>query len=94
LFLITGLTTFVVAIGSAFTLPDNPLTTRWLTPEERRLAHDRVQRDVVERREGSGSVKGLIEAAKDGKLWLFIVMMHAEKVTLSFKVSSSERWRR
>ncbi|KAF4538226.1 MFS transporter [Lasiodiplodia theobromae] len=35
LFILQGAVTFMVALGAVFTLPDNPLTTRWLTPEER-----------------------------------------------------------
>ena len=39
--------TFVIAVGAIFTLPDDPLHTRWLTQEERELAHARIQRDTV-----------------------------------------------
>ncbi|KAJ4986194.1 vitamin H transporter [Stagonosporopsis vannaccii] len=47
LFIIEGAVTFGVAIIGLFLLPDYPLTTRWLTPDERQLAHDRIVRDTV-----------------------------------------------
>jgi MFS family permease len=74
LFIIQGAVTFLVAVGSAFTLPDHPLTTRWLTPEERQLAHERIERDTVGNKFQSSTWNGLKEAAKDPKLWLFAFM--------------------
>ncbi|EME83846.1 uncharacterized protein MYCFIDRAFT_44417, partial [Pseudocercospora fijiensis CIRAD86] len=85
MFLIQGLVTFVVAIGSAFTLPNEPRDTRWLTPAQRQLAFERIQRDTVEAGPNTTTVRGLIDAAKDKKLWVFVFMLHAEKVTISFK---------
>ena len=63
LFILQGIVTFVVAIASAFTLPDHPLKTRWLTEEERQLAHDRIERDTVGNRFQSSTWTGLKEAA-------------------------------
>ncbi|KAF7188899.1 putative transporter [Pseudocercospora fuligena] len=85
MFLIQGVVTFVVAIGSVFTLPNEPLETRWLTPDQRQLAFERIQKDTVEAGPNTTSVRGLIDAAKDKKLWVFVFMLHAEKVTISFK---------
>lgn len=36
-----------VAVLSYFVLPDSPLETRWLTPEERQLAHNRIDASVT-----------------------------------------------
>lgn len=47
LFIIQGAVTFVIAVAAAFVLPDDPLKTRWLTPEERQLANDRIVADTV-----------------------------------------------
>ncbi|KXT17533.1 hypothetical protein AC579_3195 [Pseudocercospora musae] len=80
-----GVVTFAVAIGSVFTLPNEPLETRWLTPEQRQLAFERIQRDTVEAGPNTTSVRGLIDAAQDKKLWVFLFMLHAEKATISFK---------
>lgn len=86
MFLIQGVITFAVAVGSAFTLPDEPLTTKWLTPEQRTLAHNRILDDTVEAQASTSSWQGLKDAAKDSRLWIFTLALHAERVTLSFKV--------
>ncbi|KAL4951217.1 major facilitator superfamily domain-containing protein [Aspergillus filifer] len=43
LFILQGTVTFVVAVLSVFTLPDDPRNTRWLSPEERHLAYERIE---------------------------------------------------
>lgn len=68
--------TLVVAIGAVFILPDEPLTTRWLTEEERLLAHERTQRDTVANAGQTTTWSGIYEAAKDPKVWLFVFMQH------------------
>lgn len=45
--LLEGVSTFIVAACAIWSLPDTPLTTRWLPQEERILAHERIQRDIV-----------------------------------------------
>lgn len=50
LFILQGVVTFVIAIVGFFCLPDFPLNTKWLTPDERQLAHSRVEADTVETR--------------------------------------------
>ena len=47
LFLLEGVITFAVALAGFVLLPDTPSTTRWLTPEERELAHGRMVRDNI-----------------------------------------------
>lgn len=42
LFIIQGILTFVVSVAAAFVLPDEPLTTKWLSHEQRQLAHSRI----------------------------------------------------
>lgn len=85
LFIIQGVVTFVVAVAAVFTLPDHPLKTRWLTPEERQLAHDRIERDTVGNRFQSSTFQGLKEAAADPKLWLFAFMQHMHLAANGFK---------
>ncbi|KAB2572696.1 hypothetical protein BFW01_g10300 [Lasiodiplodia theobromae] len=90
LFILQGAVTFMVALGAVFTLPDNPLTTRWLTPEERQLAHDRIVRDTVGKREASSTFAGLKEAALDYRVWVFAFMQHmhlAANGTLGFNTT-------
>ncbi|KAK2675380.1 MFS transporter superfamily [Fusarium oxysporum f. sp. vasinfectum] len=80
-----GAVTFVVAIVACFTLPDEPLTTRWLTPEQRQLAHDRVLRDTVGQKGDGNPWSGLREAIVDPKVWVFIVLQHLHLATNGFK---------
>ena len=77
--------TGVVAIGAAFILPDDPLVTKWLTPEERILANSRVQGDQVGGKGGVSVWKGLKTAAADPKLWLFAFMQHMHLAANGFK---------
>ncbi|KAL9949168.1 hypothetical protein D7B24_008728 [Verticillium nonalfalfae] len=78
LFIIEGCVTFGVAIIGMFTLADSPLTTRWLTPEQRQLAHDRMLRDTVGLEESKGAKAGFMQAVRDPRLWAlcFIQNMH------------------
>lgn len=85
LFILQGAVTFVVAVGAAFILPDDPLKTKWLTPEERQLAHSRVTDDTVGATHQTSTLKGLKEAAKDPKLWLFAFMQHMHLAANGFK---------
>ncbi|KAK5094097.1 hypothetical protein LTS08_008726 [Lithohypha guttulata] len=71
LFILQGAVTIVAAVVAWFTLPNSPLQTRWLTPEERQLAHDRVAVDTTHRREGTSVWTGLREASSDYRTWLF-----------------------
>ncbi|KAH9826511.1 Aminotransferase [Teratosphaeria destructans] len=84
-FILIGCITFVVAILSAFVLPDDPLTTRWLSPEERLLANARIVRDTVDHAPPQTSWKGLLEVMKDPKVWVFCFMDHAHVAATSFK---------
>ncbi|KAH7189616.1 major facilitator superfamily domain-containing protein, partial [Fusarium flagelliforme] len=85
LFILQGAVTFAVAIVACFTLPDTPLTTRWLTPEQRQLAHDRVARDTVGEKGNGNPWSGLREAIVDPKVWIFIVLQHLHLATNGFK---------
>lgn len=85
LFVLQGVVTFAVALGAVFTLPVNPLTTRWLTPGERQLAHDRIARDTVGRRQNSSTFTGLKEAALDYRVWMFAFMQHTHLAANGFK---------
>ena len=65
-------------------LPDYPLTTRWLTPEELQLAHDRIARDTVGGEEGRGPFSGLSTALRDPRLYLFALMQNMHLNATSF----------
>lgn len=85
LFIIQGIITFILAIVSIFILPDEPLTTRWLSQEERELAHSRIANDTVEMKENQNPWSGLKEAARDPKLWVLVLMQHFHMAASNFK---------
>ncbi|PIA97330.1 putative transporter [Cercospora beticola] len=86
LFIIQGAFSIAVAIVAIFVLPDSPLKTRWLTHEERQLAHHRIFDDTTGRRSEDSSVwKGLREAVMDPKTWLFCLMDNLHLSANGFK---------
>ncbi|KAK1493231.1 major facilitator superfamily transporter [Colletotrichum tamarilloi] len=85
LFIIQGVVTLIIAIMAFFILPDEPLTTRWLSPEERILANERILQDTVGNTGQTTTWSGLLEAAKDPKVWLFTVMQHCHLGANGFK---------
>ncbi|KAL0261422.1 hypothetical protein SLS55_002852 [Diplodia seriata] len=76
LFIIEGILTFSISILSLFTLADHPLSTRWLTPSQRALAHARIQRDTVGGESDRGARAGLMQALRDPRLYLFCLMQN------------------
>lgn len=85
LFILQGVVTFVVAIAGFFCLPDFPLTTSWLTPEERQLAHNRMEIDITENQGSTRTLEGLKQAAKDPLVWCFMFMAHFHLAANGFK---------
>ncbi|KPI40255.1 putative transporter [Cyphellophora attinorum] len=86
LFIIEGSVTAFVALFGFFTLADEPLTTRWLTESERRLAHDRMERDKLADSDAEASTTwhGLFEACKDVRTWIFTLMKMLQLSACSF----------
>jgi MFS family permease len=76
LFIIEGVVTLFIAILGLFMLPDHPLTTKWLTSEERTLAHDRITKDTVGHEESKGVLTALREALRDPRLYLLAFMQN------------------
>ena len=76
LFIIEGAVTFGVAIIGLKMLPDYPLTTKWLTPEERQMAHDRIVRDTVGLEPSKGARAGFRQAIRDPRLYLLCLMQN------------------
>jgi hypothetical protein len=85
LFIIQGIATFAVAVVAGFILPDDPLNTKWLTPEERILANKRILLDTVGEKGVVSPFAGLKAAASDPKLWLFAFMQHMHLAANGFK---------
>lgn len=84
LFIIEGVVTSGVAGIGIMMLPDSPLTTSWLTPEERQLAHDRMVRDTVGSESSKGTRAGFFQAIKDPKLYLLCFMQNMHLSACSF----------
>ncbi|KAH7256012.1 major facilitator superfamily domain-containing protein [Fusarium tricinctum] len=84
LFIIEGVLTFAVGIIGIFTLADSPLTTRWLSEEERQLAHDRMVRDTVGLQDSKGARAGFAQAVRDPRLWLFCFIQNMHLSACSF----------
>ncbi|CCF45444.1 major facilitator superfamily transporter [Colletotrichum higginsianum] len=85
LFILQGAVTFVIAVVGFFLLPDFPQNTKWLTQEERDLAHNRMELDTVGNQGASGTMKGLREALKDPLVWIFCAMAHMHLAANGFK---------
>ena len=80
-----GAATALVAIVGFFMLPNTPLTTRWLTPSERELAHVRMERDRVgDSMEPVSMMEGLRQACRDKRTWLFCLMQNFHLSACSF----------
>ncbi|KAL2862694.1 putative MFS transporter [Aspergillus lucknowensis] len=84
LFIIEGVVTFCIAILGVFMLPDHPLTTKWLTPEERQLAHDRILADTVGSETSRGVLAGLKETCRDPRLYVLAFMQNMHLSAASF----------
>ncbi|KAL1956114.1 hypothetical protein VTO42DRAFT_7633 [Malbranchea cinnamomea] len=76
LFIIEGSVTAFVAFAGFWLLPDTPSTTRWLKPEERELAHARVERDKMGDPERASMIEGFKQAVWDKRTWIFCLMQN------------------
>jgi len=87
LFIIEGSITIVIGFASMYILPDYPHNTRWLSPDERRLAQIRLAEDAAEADEdtsGDTAWEGLKQALQDPKVLIFAVMNALQLLGLSF----------
>ncbi|KAF8639982.1 hypothetical protein AX17_001228 [Amanita inopinata Kibby_2008] len=86
LFYIEGALTVFIAIIAIFILPDFPVTTKWLSPQERALALLRMKEDVGvgDQSETEGQGNGLRLALTDWKVWWMSLALTSEVVALSF----------
>ncbi|KAJ2977487.1 hypothetical protein NQ176_g4345 [Zarea fungicola] len=85
LFILQGAVTFVIAVFGFFLLPDFPLTTWWLTQEERDLAYNRMELDTVANKGETSTWNGFKQAAKDPMVWIFCAMAHMHLAANGFK---------
>jgi MFS family permease len=85
LFIIQGTATGIVAILAYPLLPSTPLTTKWLTAEEKELAHTRLLRDRVDHNGPGSTWTGFKEATRDPRVWLFCLMQNLHLSANGFK---------
>lgn len=91
LFIIEAIMTVVISFPSFFVLPDFPVSTPWLTEEERAYAVWRISADIGDDYDDSKET-GLLHAAKlaalDYRTWIFVIMQHcvllSQNVTFFF----------
>ncbi|KAH9434782.1 hypothetical protein MCOR02_003745 [Pyricularia oryzae] len=84
LFILEGAATALIGLLGFWLLPDTPLTTRWLNEEERKIAHERMERDRVDDQGESSVMVGLKQAVKDPKAWAFCLMQNLHLSACSF----------
>lgn len=96
LFIVEGAATIALAVVAVFILPDYPMTTRWLTDEQKMVAENRL---AIDNGLAGGSAEdedvtafqGLILACKDMKVWLLGLTYHATIMGLSVSCCCSHR---
>ena len=76
LFIIEGIVTIATALIAIPILPDHPLTTSWLTEEERQLANARISRDTVQESTKTSALASLKIAFGDPRLYLLALMQN------------------
>ncbi|PMD15255.1 MFS general substrate transporter [Hyaloscypha hepaticicola] len=70
LFIIFGLITFTWSIILMLFLPDSAMTAKWLTPDEREIAHSRPQKNINSFKSTRWKKNQAVEALTDLKTWL------------------------
>ena len=85
MFILQGAVTIACAIAAFWLLPDTPLTTRWLSQEERQLASARITVDTTEKREGTTVWTGLREATGDYRTWIFALIYVLHVASFGFQ---------
>jgi MFS family permease len=89
IFISEGALTIFVAICAIFILPDFPTTSsRWLTPEEARLAVRRMEEDAgvgdESETEPQGQMAGLKMAVSDWRVWWLTIAQCSLVLSLTF----------
>ncbi|KAK9454719.1 major facilitator superfamily domain-containing protein [Dipodascopsis uninucleata] len=85
LFIVTGAASFGFGLIAIVVLPDKPHNTWWLTQEEREIAVKRMKNDTTQDRGSISLMKGLKEACRDPRMWLFCFLMNMHVSGDSFK---------
>lgn len=79
LFIVEGVATIFIAFAAIFILPDMPMTTKWLTAEQRELAAWRLYEDIGQDNwtgsKDQSFFSGFMLAIKDTKVWVMTVLV-------------------
>ncbi|KAJ7286130.1 major facilitator superfamily domain-containing protein [Mycena rebaudengoi] len=86
LMIITGLLTLVAAVLFWFFFPDSPTTARFLTPEERILAVERIKVNQAGVENKHWKRDQFIATIKDPKIWLIALFAAFSNITNSLTV--------
>lgn len=73
------------AVAAFFLLPNAPLETRWLTREERQLAHDAIFKDTTRKRFATSTWSGLWQAIRAYRTWVLVLADNLHLSANSFK---------
>jgi sugar phosphate permease len=84
LFIIEGAITAAISFSGVWLLPDTPMTTRWLTAEERQLADSRMESDKMGDEGYVSTLEGLKQAFTDKRTWVFCLMQNFHHAACSF----------
>ncbi|KAL6151898.1 hypothetical protein ACJQWK_10156 [Exserohilum turcicum] len=88
LFILEGLATIVVGLTAMIFLPDYPATTKWLSEEEKVVAQGRLAADAgSDDALGEEDVRiwrGIVQASKDIRVWLFACLQMATTASISY----------
>ncbi|PBL03713.1 MFS general substrate transporter [Armillaria gallica] len=87
LFYIEGSITICIGLMSMWLLPDYPHNTRWISPQEQRLAQARIAEDAGEADKDNkedSPLHGLKLALKEPLVYVFSIMNAAQLLGLSF----------
>ncbi|KAK6064274.1 major facilitator superfamily transporter [Seiridium cupressi] len=85
LLFIEGAASGVTAVAAFWLLPDSEHKTRWLSEEERQLAHERMEKDQpVDSHQRESVWAALRYAVQDRRTWLFCAIQNFHYAGLSF----------
>jgi len=75
IFLVCGLIAVVLSIPTMFIFPSHPTTAKWLTPEEKYMALERIRLNNTGTQNTHFKREQLIECFLDPKSWVWVIMV-------------------
>ncbi|RFU24128.1 hypothetical protein B7463_g12209, partial [Scytalidium lignicola] len=81
IFLVLGLLSVLLAAGWFFLMPESPVHAKWLTPEERVIAVQRVASNMTGVKSYEWKYYQMWHAIKDPKTWFLIIFISLHSMT-------------